>query len=392
MAENLEHLGSKPKRPSKLSRSYHVVLQQKFKQEVEADVECLSPPSKPGSSTRSKNRPENIYAEIPEVKSEEIKNEPVDVGSTPTLAYTPYEPPNHDWSPKKKKKVTIDLTPRSVDDVIRDREGYCVPNWPRQEPQGYARVVRQILAQEPEIRSQAELELARGPEIPEMQEIPPRGQEVPIVAQPGTSGLNQHAQQERPSVLEIPISHSIAGELMQIRSTVPRKVWKRYEASIMEQYLEKNTQILKAVYNLNADTDFDIRRDLPGDISFEVMKEQLPVDTKQGDKLIEKINDSCVYKAILRRRIELASLRLINIKFKICRQLAIQTQIWSTYSAKIDAEIAGLKLLGEEAVTSGSMSSGEKSTLTTEMDNIDKRVAAIELLEHPDYWNEADIN
>ena len=160
----------------------------------------------------------------------------------------------------------------------------------------------------------------------------------------------------------------------------------------MEQYLEKNTQILKAVYNLNADTDFDIRRDLPEDISFEVMKEQLPVDTKQGDKLIEKINDSCVYKAILRRRIELASLRLINIKFKICRQLAIQTQIWSTYSAKIDAEIAGLKLLGKEAVTSGSMGSGEKSTLTTEMDNIDKRVAEIELLEHPDYWNEVDIN
>ena len=376
-----------------------MVLQQKFKQEVEADVECLSPPSKPGPSTRSssKNRPENIYAEIPEVKSEEIKSEPEDVGAikkaTPTHAYISHEPPNQDWSPKKKKKVTIDLTPRSVDDVIRDREGYCVPNWPRQEPQGYAGVVRQILAKEPEIRSQAELELARVPETPEMKEIPPHGQEVPIVAQPGTSGLSaQHAQQERPSVLEIPISHSIAGELMQIRSTVPRRIWKRYEASIMEQYLEKNTQILKSVYNLNADTDFDIRRDLPEDTSFEVLKELLPVDTKQGDKLIEKINDSCVYKAILRRRIELASLRLINIKFKICRQLAIQTQIWSTYSAKIDAEIAGLKLLGKEAVTSGSMGSGEKSTLTTEMDNIDKRVAEIELLEHPDYWNEVDIN
>ena len=379
-----------------------MVLQQKFKQEVEADVECLSPPSKPGPSTRSssKNRPENIYDEIPEVKTEEIKSEPEDVGaikkSTPTLAYIPHEPPISEWGPKKKKKVTIDLTPRSVDDVIRDREGYCVPNWPRQEPQGYARVVRQILANEPEIRSQAEMELARGPEMPEMQENPPRGQEVPIVAQPGTSGLSQqnaqHAQQERPSVLEIPISHSIAGDLMQIRSTVPRKVWKKYEASIMEQYLEKNTTILKEVYNLNADTDFDIRRDLPEDISFEVLKEQLPADTKQGDKLIEKINDSCVYKAILRRRIELASLRLINTKLKICRQLAIQTQIWSTYSAKIDAEIEGLKLLGEEAVTSGSIGSGEKSTLTTAMDNIDKRIAIIELLEHPDYWNDVDLN
>ena len=118
------------------------------------------------------------------------------------------------------------------------------------------------------------------------------------------------------------------------------------------------------------------------------MKEQLPVDVKQGDKLIEKISDACAFKAILRKRIELASLRLINTKLKICRQLAIQTQIWSTYSAKIEAEIEGLKLLGNEAMTSGSIGSGEKGTLTTAMDNVDKRIATIELLEYPDYWND----
>ena len=276
-------------------------------------------------------------------------------------------------------------------------DGYNKPsiaNWPKKAPQGYARVVRQVLAEGPEIMSRAELELARGTEIP------PRGQEVPIVAQPGTSGLSQnnaqhgaqHVQQEQQDVLENPVFHSFAGDLLEIRSTVPRKVWKKYEASIMEQYLEKNTTLLKTVYNLNADTDFDIRRDLPDDTSFEILKEYLPADIKRGDKLLEKISDTCDFKAVLRRRIELASLRLINTKLKICRQLAIQTQIWSTFSAKIDAEIEGLKVLGEEAVTSGSIGSGEKNTLTTAMDNVDKRVSKIELLEHPDYWDDVNQN
>ena len=159
----------------------------------------------------------------------------------------------------------------------------------------------------------------------------------------------------------------------------------------MEQYLEKNTTLLKTVYNLDADTDFDIRRDLPTDTSFEILKEHLPVDIKRGDKILEKISDTCDFKANLRKRIEVASLRLVKTKMKICRQLAIQSEIWSKFGAKIDVEIEGLKVLGEEAVTSGYIGSGEKSMLTTAMDNADKRIGKIELLDHPDYWG-ADLN
>ena len=142
---------------------------------------------------------------------------------------------------------------------------------------------------------------------------------------------------------------------------------------------------------MNADTDFDIRRDLPDDTSFEILKEHLPADIKRGDKLLEKISDTCDFKAVLRKRIELASLRLINTKLKICRQLAIQTEIWSRFGAKIDVEIEGLKVLGEDAVTSGYIGSGERKTLTTAMDNADKRIGKIELLEHPEYWD-LDLN
>ena len=155
----------------------------------------------------------------------------------------------------------------------------------------------------------------------------------------------------------------------------------------MEQYLEKNTTLLKTVYNLDADTDFDVRRDLPTDTSFEILKEHLPVDIKRGDKILEKISDTCDFKANLRKRIELASLRLVKTKMKICRQLAIQSEIWSKFGAKIDVEIEGLKVLGEDAVTSGYIGLGEMKMLTTAMDNADKRIGKIELLEHPAYWD-----
>ena len=76
---------------------------------------------------------------------------------------------------------------------------------------------------------------------------------------------------------------------------------------------------------------------------------------------------------------------------KICRQLAIQTEIWSRFGAKIDVEIEGLKVLGEDAVTSGYIGLGEKKMLTTAMDNADKRIGNIELLEYPEYWD-LDLN
>ena len=159
----------------------------------------------------------------------------------------------------------------------------------------------------------------------------------------------------------------------------------------MEQYLEKNTTLLKTVYNLDADTDFDIRRDLPTDTSFEILKEHLPVDIKRGDKILEKISDTCDFKANLRKRIEVASLRLVKTKMKICRQLAIQTEIWSKFGAKIDIEIESLKELGKESVTSGCIGSGDKKMLWTAMNNADKRIAKIEILEHPEYWD-LDLN
>ena len=48
-------------------------------------------------------------------------------------------------------------------------------------------------------------------------------------------------------------------------------------------------------------------------------------------------------------------------------------------------------MLGEDAVTSGYIGSGDKKMLTTAMNNADKRIAKIEILEHPEYWD-LDLN
>ena len=48
-------------------------------------------------------------------------------------------------------------------------------------------------------------------------------------------------------------------------------------------------------------------------------------------------------------------------------------------------------MLGEDAVTSGYIGSGEMKMLTTAMNNADKRIEKIELLEHPEYWD-LDLN
>ena len=73
---------------------------------------------------------------------------------------------------------------------------------------------------------------------------------------------------------------------------------------------------------------------------------------------------------------------------KICRMLAIQTEVWVRFGSKIDAELECLKVLGEEAaVAPGYIGSGEKKMMTTAMDNADQRISEIELLEHPPYWD-----
>ena len=81
--------------------------------------------------------------------------------------------------------------------------------------------------------------------------------------------------------------------------------------------------------------------------------------------------DTSEFKSNMRNRIELASTRLIRAKIKLSRQLAIQTEIWTRFGAKIDAELESLKVLGGEVMAPGFIGSGEKRMIMTAMEDSD---------------------
>lgn len=65
----------------------------------------------------------------------------------------------------------------------------------------------------------------------------------------------------------------------------------------------------------------------------------------------------------------------------------VQTEIWTRFGAKIDAELESLKVLGGEVMAPGFIGSGEKRMIMTAMEDSDKRIGEIEIQEHPPYWN-----